>query len=77
MRDGRTPARRRMTFQIPFLGLGDTTKMNSKGRMIWYNILPSNVHLTDIYPRKQVGNPANDIATVLDFPVHSSPAGCV
>ena len=35
--------------------------------MIWYNRLPTDVRLTDIYPRKQVGNPANDIATVLDF----------
>ncbi|HTY59017.1 MAG TPA: cell surface protein SprA, partial [Bacteroidota bacterium] len=49
------------------LGADDSTKMNSKGRMIWYNRLPTDVRLTDIYPRKQVGNPANDIATVLDF----------
>ncbi len=49
------------------LGVDDATKMNSKGRMIWYNRLPTDVRLTDIYPRKQVGNPANDIATVLDF----------
>jgi len=49
------------------LGVGDTTKMNSRGRMIWFNRLPTDVRLTDIYPRKQVGNPANDLATVLDF----------
>lgn len=49
------------------LGVDDTTKMNSKGRMIWFNRLPTDVRLTDIYPRKQVGNPANDVATVLDF----------
>ena len=49
------------------LGVDDTTKMQSKGRMIWFNRLPTDVRLTDIYPRKQVGNPANDIATVLDF----------
>jgi len=48
-------------------GQDDGTKMNSKGRMIWFNRLPTDVRLTDIYPRKQVGNPANDIATVLDF----------
>jgi cell surface protein SprA len=41
--------------------------MNSKGRLIWFNRLPTDVRLTDIYPRKQVGNPANDIATVLDL----------
>jgi hypothetical protein len=49
------------------LGADDTTKMNSKGRLIWFNRLPTDVRLTDIYPRRQVGNPANDIATVLDF----------
>ncbi len=49
------------------LGGDDLAKMNSKGRMIWFNRLPTDVHLTDIYPRKQVGNPANDVATVLDF----------
>ncbi|HTO94548.1 MAG TPA: cell surface protein SprA, partial [Bacteroidota bacterium] len=48
-------------------GQDDAVKMNSKGRMIWFNRLPTDVRLTDIYPRKQVGNPANDIATVLDF----------
>jgi cell surface protein SprA len=49
------------------LGVGDAAKMNSKGRLIWFNRLPTDVRLTDIYPRKQVGNPANDIATVLDL----------
>jgi len=48
-------------------GASDHDKMNSKGRMIWFNRLPTDVRLTDIYPRKQVGNPANDIATVLDY----------
>jgi cell surface protein SprA len=49
------------------LGADDTTKMKSKGRLIWFNRLPTDVRLTDIYPRKQVGNPANDVATVLDL----------
>lgn len=53
-------------FNAP-LGGDDVVKMNSKGRMIWFNRLPTDVRLTDIYPRKQVGNPANDLATVLDF----------
>ena len=49
-------------------GTPDTTKMFSKGNMIWFNRLPTDVALRDIYPNKQVGNNvANDQATVLDF----------
>ena len=51
-----------------FNGMADTTKMFSKAKMVWFNRLPSDVHLTDIYPQKAVGtNPANNIATVLDL----------
>ncbi len=51
-----------------FSGMDDTTKMFSKAKMVWFNRLPSDVHLTDIYPQKLVGtNPANNMATVLDL----------
>ncbi|MCC6396710.1 MAG: cell surface protein SprA [Bacteroidetes bacterium] len=50
-----------------FPGVHDTVKAYSRGRMHWFNRLPTDVKLTDIYPRKQPGNAANDLATVLDF----------
>ncbi len=45
----------------------DTAKMFSKGKMVWFNRLPTDVRLTDIYFNKKPGNAANDQATVLDF----------
>jgi cell surface protein SprA len=48
-------------------GLPDSSKMFAKGKLIWFNVLPTDVRLTDIYPNKQVGNQANNLATVLDF----------
>ena len=48
-------------------GIEDTSKMNSKAKMIWFNRLPTDVQLTDIYPRKVPGNAANNRATVLDL----------
>jgi cell surface protein SprA len=45
----------------------DSTKMFSRGKMVWFNRLPTDVQLTDIYPRKLPGNQANNQATVLDF----------
>jgi cell surface protein SprA len=45
----------------------DTTRMFSKGRMVWFNRLPTDVAITDIYPQKKVGNQQNNQATVLDF----------
>ena len=45
----------------------DTTKMFSKGKLIWYNRLPTDVRLTDIYPNKKPGNDANNQTTVLDL----------
>ncbi len=50
-----------------FPGVLDTTKMFSRGKMVWFNRLPTDVQLTDIYPRKLPGNQANNQATVLDF----------
>jgi cell surface protein SprA len=51
----------------------DTTKMFAKGKMIWYNQLPTKVAVTDLHPRKAVGtNPANNLLTVMD--VQYSPA---
>jgi len=51
-----------------FPGLQDTAEMNSKAKLIWFNRLPTNVKLTDLYPQKAVGtNPANNQATVLDL----------
>lgn len=49
------------------IGDADTTKMLSKGKMIWYNVLPTDVRLTEVYPEKRPGNVANDVVTVLDF----------
>jgi cell surface protein SprA len=54
---------------VSFLpGVADTTKMFSKGKMVWFNRQPTDVALTDIYPNKVVGrNAANNQAVVLDF----------
>jgi hypothetical protein len=49
------------------LGTPDTTKMLSKAKMIWFNRLPTDVRLTDVFPRKLPGSAANDQITVLDF----------
>jgi cell surface protein SprA len=45
---------------------GDTTSA-SRARAIWFNVLPTDVRLTDVYPRKKPGNDANNQLTVLDF----------
>ena len=58
-----------------FPGVPDTTKMFSKGKMVWFNRLPTDVRLTDIYPRKLPGNAANDQATVLDFRYYPTARG--
>lgn len=52
---------------VYFENVPDSVKMLSRGRMYWFNRLPTDVHLTDIYPRKLPGNTASDLATVLDF----------
>jgi cell surface protein SprA len=49
-------------------GTPEANKMDSKGKMVWYNMLPTNVAVRDVYPRKETGNnPANNQLTVLDF----------
>ena len=55
--------------------IADSVKTYSKGRMVWFNRLPTDVALTDIYPRKRVGNAANDQATVLDFRYYPAKRG--
>lgn len=50
-----------------FVGLPDSVKMYSRARMEWFNRLPTDVQLTEIWPNKKPGNAANDQATVLDF----------
>jgi cell surface protein SprA len=49
------------------IGTEDTTKMLSKGKMIWFNVLPTDVTLKEVYPKKEPGNAANNQITVLDF----------
>ncbi len=49
-----------------FPALPDTTKTFSKGKLTWFNRLPTDVRLTDVYPRKQPGT-SNDQVTVLDL----------
>jgi cell surface protein SprA len=56
-------------------GIPDSSKMFAKGKMIWFNRLPTDVRLTDIYPNKKVGNQANNLATVLDFRYFPSTRG--
>lgn len=50
-----------------FGSVADSVKSYARGRMVWFNRLPTDVRLTDIFPRKKPGNDANDQATVLDF----------
>jgi hypothetical protein len=52
---------------ISSLGSVDTLKMFAKGKTIWYNILPTDVALTDVYPKKEPGNAANNQLTVLNL----------
>jgi len=48
-------------------GTRDSVKMYSKGKMIWFNRLPTDVPLTQVYPNKRPGSSANDQITVLDL----------
>ena len=52
---------------VATLGAADTTKMFARARMIWFNRLPTDVAITEVYPNKKPGNAANNQATVLDF----------
>jgi len=45
----------------------DTTKVLSKGKLVWYNNLNQTTRLTEVYPNKRPGNAANDRITVLDL----------
>jgi hypothetical protein len=58
-----------------FPGFADSVKMFARARMVWFNRLPTDVRLTDIYPRKLPGNAANDQATVLDFRYYPAQRG--
>jgi cell surface protein SprA len=57
-----------------FPGVADTVKMFSKAKMTWFNILPSDVLITDVYPKKQVGS-ANQQLTVLDLRYYPTTRG--
>ena len=46
-------------------GESDSVKMLSKGKVIWYNRLPTDVQLTDVWPNKQPGN--NNTTTVMNL----------
>src|SRR5207342_3201914 len=50
---------------FPF-GLADSVKPYSKGRFIWFNNLPSDVVVTQVYPNKQVGRDQQQ-TPILDF----------
>ncbi|MFN0158942.1 MAG: cell surface protein SprA [Bacteroidota bacterium] len=55
------------TASLAGYGLQDTVITNSKGKMILFNRLPTDVALTDVFPRKRPGNAANDQITVMDL----------
>lgn len=40
---------------------------HARGRMVWFNRLPTDVALTTVYPQKRPGKGANDQITVLDL----------
>lgn len=46
--------------------LPDSSKMNYKGKSFWFNILPSDVNVKDIWPAKKVA-PGDQQVTVLDY----------
>ncbi|MFH0733214.1 MAG: cell surface protein SprA [bacterium] len=51
------------------LGISDSTKkrqLDYKGKSFWYNILPSDVNVKDIWPNKQVSRNDQQV-TVLDY----------
>jgi cell surface protein SprA len=53
------------SISFPF-ATSDSTKTLSKGKFIWYNRLPTDVSVSQIFPNKQVGRDQEQI-TVLDF----------
>jgi hypothetical protein len=48
-------------------GDDDSVKMNSKGKVVWFNDQNNITPLTEVYPLKTPGNPANNRITVLDI----------
>ena len=46
-----------------------------KAKIVWFNRLPTDVRLTDVYPRKQPGRRANDQITVMDLHYFPRTAG--
>jgi hypothetical protein len=48
-------------------GIRDTAKMFAKAKTVWFNRVPTDVALTDVYPEKVVGSAANNQITVLDL----------
>jgi cell surface protein SprA len=52
----------------------DTTKVYSKAKTIWYNIVPSRVKVTDVWPNKTVAQ-GSDQQTVLDIEFYPKERG--
>jgi len=53
--------------RMPVIGDSSKTRqMSYKGKSYWFNVLPSDVDVTDIWPNKEVGR-GDDKITVLDF----------
>jgi cell surface protein SprA len=46
--------------------LSDSAKMSYKGKAWWFNVLPSNVNVNSIWPKKRVSS-SDQAVTVLDF----------
>ena len=57
-----------------FPSQADSVKMTSKAKLIWFNILPSDVKITDVFPQKQVGS-SNQQMTVLDLRYYPTTRG--
>ena len=45
----------------------DTLKMEFKSKLTWFNILPSDVYVTDIWPTRQTRSAADDYVTTLSL----------
>ncbi|MGA9117414.1 MAG: cell surface protein SprA [Bacteroidota bacterium] len=56
-------------------GSVDSVKTYSRGKMIWFNRQPTDVALTDVFPRKRPGKAANDQITVMDVQFYPSQRG--
>ena len=47
-------------------GLADTTKMYSKGKIVWFNLPQPDTRLTDVFPNKRPGSEVNNRITLFD-----------